>query len=365
MKKIISLLLAIALFALAVPVSLAEGVDTITVVDHLGNTVVVPANIERIIVCNIYPLPSVLSVFFGSADKIVGMAEASMTAAQNSLLSKLYPEILNAKTDFLSGSDVNVEELLMLDPDVVFYSASEPEIGEKLTNAGFAAVAISVNKWDYDCIETLNNWIALLDQMFPGDERAAIVESYSDEIYEMVQSRVAHLTDEERARAFFLFKYTDSTIVTSGDNFFGDWWAQAIGAVNVAKELPGDNAQVVNLEQVYTWNPDLIFITNFTAAQPDDLYTNAIGTYDWSGISAVENRRVYKMPLGMYRSYTPGVDTPVTLLWLAKTAYPDLFSDIDVTQYAQDYYQTVFGVTLTGEEAESIFAPVSDAGTGF
>ena len=85
---------------------------TITVTDHEGNVVEVPQNVERIVVCDIYPLPSVLAVFFDSAEKIVGMAKPSMTAAQNSLLSELYPEILQAQTDFIDGTNVNIEELL-------------------------------------------------------------------------------------------------------------------------------------------------------------------------------------------------------------------------------------------------------------
>ena len=82
-------------------------------------------------------------------------------------------------------------------------------------------------------------------------------------------------------------------------------------------------------------------------------------------VNAVENQRVYKMPLGMYRSYTPGVDTPVTLLWLAKTAYPELFADIDIIQETKDYYSEVFGITLTDEQAASIFTPNAQAGSGF
>ena len=119
------------------------------------------------------------------------------------------------------------------------------------------------------------------------------------------------------------------------------------------------------MEQVYSWNPDVILITNFTKAQPDDLYNNSIGANDWSGVKAVQDKRVYKMPLGMYRSYTPGADTPITLLWLAKTVYPELFSDIDVTGEAQTYYKDVFGVDLTAQQIESIFAPTSAAGEGF
>ena len=67
----------------------------------------------------------------------------------------------------------------------------------------------------------------------------------------------------------------------------------------------------------------------------------------------------------MYRSYTPGADTPVTLLWFAKTTYPELFEDIDIIQETKDYYQEVFGVELTDEQAASIFAPDADAGAGF
>ena len=338
---------------------------THVIVDHLGLEVEVPYEVNRIAVGNILPLPSVLTVFFDSAEKIVGMSPNSMSAAQNGLLGELYPEILNAKTDYMNGTEINLEELMKLEPDIVLYSASQPEQGEQLRNAGFAAVALSVNKWEYNAIETLNQWISLLSEIFPENDKTETVAAYSNKIYEMVQERVSQIPEEERERVFFLFKYSDTEMQTSGENFFGQFWADAAGAVNVAEEIKTDNQVTVNMEQVYAWNPSTIFITNFTAAQPEDLYTNAIGNYDWSAIDGVQNEKVYKMPLGMYRSYTPGADTPVTLLWFAKTTYPELFEDIDIIQEAKDYYKEVFGVELTDVQAESIFAPDSDAGAGF
>ena len=152
---------------------------------------------------------------------------------------------------------------------------------------------------------------------------------------------------------------------TSGSKFFGQFWADAVGAVNVAEEITTDNQVAANMEQVYKWNPTIIFITNFTAAQPDDLYNNTIGNYDWSAVDAVKNQKVYKMPLGMYRSYTPGADTPVTLLWFAKNTYPELFEDIDMIQETKDYYKEVFGVELTDDQASAIFEPNAEAGSGF
>lgn len=152
---------------------------THVVVDHNDYEIEVPNEVNRIAVCDIFPLPSVLTVFFDSAEKIVGMPEAAMTAAANSLLGEMYPEILEAETGFIDGGTVNVEELMKLEPDVVFYSASSPELGEQLRNAGFAAVAVSVNKWEYNCIETLNNWISLLGQIFPDNDKTEIVAQRS------------------------------------------------------------------------------------------------------------------------------------------------------------------------------------------
>ncbi len=338
---------------------------THVITDHLGIEVKVPYEVNRIAVGNILPLPSVLTVFFDSAEKIVGMSPNSMSAAENGLLGELYPEVLNAETAYMNGTDINLEELMKLEPDVVFYSASQPDQGEQLRNAGFAAVAISVNKWEYNAIETLNHWIILLSEIFPDNDKTEIVAKYSKEYYELVQERVAEIPEEERERVFFLFKYTDTSMQTSGSKFFGQFWADAIGAINVAEEIEMDNQVDANMEQIYAWNPSTIFITNFTAAQPEDLYTNAIGNYDWSAIDAVQNEKVYKMPLGMYRSYTPGADTPVTLLWFAKTTYPELFEDIDIIQETKDYYKEVFGLELTDDQAASIFAPNEEVGVGF
>lgn len=342
-----------------------EKTGTHVITDHLGIEVEVPYEVNRIAVGNILPLPSVLTVFFDSAEKIVGMSPNSMSAAENGLLGELYPEVLNAETAYMNGTDINLEELMKLEPDVVFYSASQPDQGEQLRNAGFAAVAISVNKWEYNAIETLNQWIILLSEIFPDNDKTEIVAKYSKEYYELVQERVAGIPEEERERVFFLFKYTDTNMQTSGSKFFGQFWADAIGAINVAEEIEMDNQVDANMEQVYAWNPSTIFITNFTAAQPEDLYTNAIGNYDWSAIDAVQNEKVYKMPLGMYRSYTPGADTPVTLLWFAKTTYPELFEDIDIIQETKDYYKEVFGLELTDDQAASIFAPNEEVGVGF
>lgn len=347
--------------------SKAGSLETITITDHAGNQVEIPKEVNRVAVTDILPLPSILTVFLGSGEKIVGMSPASMSAAQTGLLGELFPDILNAGTDFMNGSDINMEELMKLEPDVVFYNAGSKDMGEALRSAGFAAVAVSVNQWNYDSIETYDQWIALLSQVFPekGDT-AQKVSQYSQKVCDDIQARVSGLKDEERKNILFLFNYSDTTMITSGKKFFGQFWCDAVGGRNVAEGVAAENSNaVINMEQVYEWNPDVIFITNFTPAQPEDLYENAIGQDDWSQVKAVQNKNVYKLPLGTYRSYTPSTDTPMTLLWMAKQVYPDLFGDVDITEEVKNYYKTMYGVELGDEQVQRMYHPGRDAAAGY
>ena len=331
-----------------------------TVTDHAGHEVTLPAEINRVVVCDIYPLPSILTVFFDSADKLVGIAKQSMVAAKNSLLGKLYPAILNAETGFIDGTAVNIEELLKLEPDLVFVNAGNKALYEEVTNAGLTAFGISAGKWGYDALETLNQWILTLDQIFEGNSKYQVVQEYGEKVQKLIDEKLADVEKEERV--MFLFQYTAEQILVNGNPSFGTWWSNAIGLPNVVTEKTEANSLPTNMEQIYEWDPTIIFVTNFTTATAEDIYNNAVGEYDWSPVDAVKNKRVYKMPLGMYRSYTSGVDSPVALLWLAKAAYPETFEDVNITEYTKEYYKTVFGIELTDEQADLIFTPDPNAG---
>ncbi len=336
--------------------------STVTITDHADREVEVPTNPKRVAVLGIYPLPSMLTVYLDSCDSIVAMEPGSMNAAKNGILSQLYPDITNITTDIMDGDDVNIESLLALKPDVVFYNASDTQDLEKLENAGLTAVAFSATKWKFNCTETFNEWMNLLDQIYPehAGNREELIKKYSTDTYNKIQDTVKNV--EEKQKVLFLFQYDENTMITSSSKFFGQWWCDAVGAVNVAQDVPAEKTNaVITMEQVYEWDPDVIVITNFTQAKPDDLYNNAIGSDDWSNVSAVKNKRVYKMPLGTYRTYTPSVDSPMTLEWLAQAVYPELFKDMDVKADVKEYYQNLFGVTLTDEQVDQMYTPNASA----
>ena len=334
-----------------------------TVVDHDGIEVDLPEQIDRIAVGNIGPMASVLTLFLGSGESIVGMSPMSMSAAENGILGELFPELLDADTSFLQGSNINVEKLLTLEPDLVLIQSGQSEVRTQLENAGLTVVAFGVGTFKYDIINTYEAWIDLLSQIFPANDKMEEVTAYSKEVLELVQSRVSDIPEAERKRALFLFQYDETQMIASGRNFFGQYWCESAGAVNVAQDIEAGQA-TITMEQVYEWQPDVIFITNFTNTKPADLYANAVGSDDWSLVKAVQEQQVYKMPLGSFRTYSVSADMPVTLLWVAKTIYPDLFSDIDTDAEVKDFYQRIYGVTLTDEQVAAMYDPQGDVAYG-
>ena len=116
------------------------------------------------------------------------------------------------------------------------------------------------------------------------------------------------------------------------------------------------------MEQIYEWDPDMIFITNFVPYLAEDLYNNAgFEGHDWSVVRAVQEGNVYKCPLGVYRWYPPSSDTPLMLLWMAQTIYPELFEDINLEEEMKDYYKNFYNIELTDEDIVKIFHPTREA----
>ena len=333
---------------------------TRTVTDHAGNTIVLPAEINRIVISSIMPLPSVVALFDGAAAKVVGMDPSSMAAAKNSILPKVHPEILNASTDFLKDGSINIEEVLKLKPDVVFYSADNTADYETLTKAGIPAVGFSTSKFKFDTVETFDNWVTLLGEVLGQADTAKQIADYGYQVEDEIAGTIKAAGDSlKKPKVLILFRYDNGTIKTSGSNFFGQYWLDTTGAENVAKGLKG--MAEINMEQIYQWNPDKIYITNFSPYQPDDLYGNSIEGFDWSKVKAVQDKSVYKFPLGMYRWFPPASDTPLAMKWLAMKNQPELFKDVDMEKEVKEYYQRFYHYDLSEEELRQIFNPSSEA----
>jgi iron complex transport system substrate-binding protein len=328
----------------------------------MGNEVVIPARVERVVISSVWPLASVYCLYMGSTDKLVGLDPAIISAAENSALIKVFPDIVKIPSGFAKNGNINSEELMKLAPDVVLYSSGAPEDYDVCKQAGIPAVGFSLSIKQFNTIDTINSWIELLGEVMQQDFDTTEFMKYSKDLEAMVAKRLEGVPSDKKPRGMFLHLYDDSRVGVPAGPSFADYWITAGGGVNVA--AVGNGTLSASMEQVYEWDPEIIFITNFNPAQPEDLYGNTVGNYDWSSVSAVKNKRVLKMPLGMYRWYVCNADSPLTLLWMAKQNHPDLFSDVDIDEEIKSYYKRFYKLTLTDEDLRQIYHPSSAAAAG-
>ncbi len=335
-------------------------VETHVVVDNGQKEINVPNQIDRIAIISTMPLCSVYCMVGGDAAKIVGLTPASKNAAVHSFLSRV-ADLSDVDTAFAQGETVNVEEVMNLKPDVVFYNnGNEADVNaaDKLTKLGVPCVGFSTSI--ESTIETVNTWATLLGQVLGTEMKADEIIAYGKDVEKMVTDRVSQIPAEERRSALILANYNESAIVAAGSTF-GRYWLSTIGADNVAKDIE-QKISPVSLEQIYEWDPDVIFLNSFSSFTPEDIANGtAIEGHDWSGLTSVRHHEFYKLPLGMYYWFPPCSDSPLALQWMAQKLYPNLFDDINMDRVIKDYYQRFYDVTLTDEDMETLYNPPADS----
>lgn len=360
-RKLLICILSIVMLVSSLSGCSFEEEKTRTIVDQVGNEVVLPQKIERVVIASVWPLASVYVLSMGT-DKLVGLDPAIISAAENSMLIKIAPEISEIESGFSKNGYMNAEELLKLNPDVVLYSSGVPEDYEVAKQAGIPAVGFSLSIKDYNAIETINSWIELLEEVMGEDLSSSEYVEYGQEMQKMIGDKLKDLEESSKPTSMVIHKYSENTVNVPGSKTWADYWISASGGRNVAAEFEGTKTS--NIEQIYKWNPDKIFITNFNDALPEDIYNNKLCNVDWSKLTAYKNHSVIKLPLGMYRWYVTCSDSPMMLLWLAKQQHPQLFEDVDFNKTMKEFYEKFYNFELTDEDIEQILNPNRAAAGG-
>lgn len=333
----------------------AAAQDTHSVTDRMGRTVELPVKIDRI-ATQFLPFPSAWFISTGSADEIVGMHPDSRRMAERNLLGRIAPELLKAETGFTQGNSVNVEELLRLSPDLFVSYESMPAIAD-VERIGIPVLALDVlSKSGGNVMQTYAGWMELLGQVAGQEARTAEIIAFGNATLEETRARIAPLGEKDRPGALFFARLEEKSLKVNGAGHFGNFWLVESGARNLA---PADFAPLadIDMEQVYALNPEVIFISNFSATKPEDLYENRVPGQDWRHVKAVQDRRVYKIPEGIFQWYPPSADAPLMLKWMAQKSQPALFADYDIEDEIKSYYSRFYGYDLSDDEVALILDP--------
>ena len=291
----------------------ADAEGTHEVVDHAGNHVQVPNEIHRVVIDQIPILSTYMAYFEGSAPNIVGYCGSFKDTISETVLKNIAPELMESSETVYAQSDLNIEEIMKLQPDVILYNANNKEHAKVLESSGIPAVAFATVGSDSpaDPLERYKQWLSLLEDVFGEDGKMDAFFEKGDSIVADVEGRIAKIPEDERPTAMILYKVNDGVPQVAGKGIFGDYWLQHLGVKNVAEEAQGF-AQV-SFEQIYDWDPEVMFVNGpgLFKVTETDILENKIEGADLSTIQAVKDGRVYDTTLGMWNWFTPNPDAPL------------------------------------------------------
>lgn len=333
-------------------------VHAIEITDQRGRTITLDKPPRRLIFMPI-PAPSTFITIDGSADKIVGMNSYSATAMRDGIMGKLFPGLSRIKTDVvMNASDPtsfapNIESVLALQPDLIFQWATATDNIEALDRLGIPTLGLRVST-DEDFVR----YVTIMGQVAGKEQRAATLLQRQNDERQRLTKELGALKPEERPRVLYFNRATNMLRV-SGKGTFNDYYIGLAGGRNAA----GDTSlmSTVTIEQIMTWNPQVILLGNFDEATPADIYADP----RWQGIDAVKNRRVYRMPMGGYRWDPPSQESALTWAWLAGLLHPER-EHTDLRAAMRDWYAFLYAHTLTDDEIDGIlFVDKNRASAGY
>ncbi len=368
LKKLMISMTACALVMPAAYVQAQEAVTEIsteateeefgTVTDVMGREVTVKKNPEKVIAIP-WPWPSFIFAVDGSADKICNMSATSLASYKNCMFQILAPGLDDSDGGYIDDSNKNagifgtpnVEELAKINPDlVVIYEREADQLLPILEAANIPTVAFG-----FGGLEDLQSGMKILGEIFGEDaaKNAETITNWHHEAQDLMNERTKDLTDEEKPTCIHLY---DANLKVSSSKFVTNMEEMA-GAIDVTVQDPSviSGNGTISFEQLLMWDPDIIYLGNFSDHTPDEIYNNEMAGQDWSQLTAVKNHHVYKVPMGLYRWDAPNTEAHLLLEWHAKIQQPELFQDIDLEADVQNFYQTLFQHDVTEDEMAMIF----------
>jgi iron complex transport system substrate-binding protein len=315
--------------------------DVITLTDQAGNTVELAQPVRRVI--SSHGPTTALIYGVGAQDRLVAAsylgARDPAGAAAMERIDPRFPEL--AADDLFSQQNFNVEEAALRNPDLITTSARTQWLDVA------AELDIPVFLFQAETPDLLKEAMLLAGQIF-GPNTTAQAEAwvaYYESVIEAIAEQTASISDEERVRV--LFTGTEPLRVASGE-MYQTSIIELAGGVSVSAELTG-YWNDVNLEQIATWNPDVIIVPPYGGASVEAI----TGSPEWQILEAVQAGRVYRMPKLVVPWDTPAPDSVLGIIWMAQLLYPETV-ELDCAEQARYFYNTFYRYAITDEEVTAL-----------
>ena len=356
MKKYLAFLLTVALcFGLLTGCSAGGNTakNTRTITDGAGRQVELPKTVESIVCVGVGALR--YTCYMGAQNLVIAVEDCE----KEPVMSRLYNYVNIEKFRDLPviGTNGNPypEEIINVAPDVIVMSKSasvEADDLQEKTGTPVVVVPGSDTTLDQNAYDT----IRIMGDLYGREDRAAELTSYLKEIAKDLDDRTKDIPDSEKP-----------TVYVGGVSFKGHHGFEGteagygpfalIHANNLADTTEQSGAFNIDLEQVLSWDPDIIFVDfNGMSLIKEDYAKNS--DY-YNALTAVQEGKVYSQI--SFRSNASNLETALAdAYYAACVIYPEQFADIDPVAKAEEIFEMLLGANPYEDlkEAGYEFRPV-------
>ena len=306
------------------------------ITDGAGREVEVPEKVETIVCVGVGALR--YTCYMGAADLVVGVEDHEVTKG----IDRLYNYVNHEKFKDLPITGTNgvpyAEEIIAVAPQVIVMSKSANADADDLqAQTGTPVVVIpgSDTTLDNNAYET----IRILGELYGMESRAEELTAYLKGIQEDLDSRTKNIPDSDKPSVYVAgVSFRGLHGFEGTEAGYGPF--ELIHANNLADTTGQNGAFDIDLEQVLSWDPDIIFLDfngmdliNESFAQNPDYY---------NALTAVQKGKVFSQI--SFRSYASNLDTALAdAYYAACILYPEQFADVDPVAKAGEIFEMLLG----------------------
>lgn len=332
----------------------------VTVTDFSGAKVEVPVPVEHIGALLGNSFPQIL--FLGGASRVA----VRMNMTDTAWLKIIDPNFDSYGIEYIdSPREPNIEDLTANQVDVVFYWGGLDEQVKKMNDVGIPVVVSNPSVTQF---ETVEDWRKLIEEeimiyatVLGGEavEKAREWLDYVDEQLAYLKQRTKNLKDDEIKRVYCI-RNQDDGLQCFAASSYPKALVQAAGGRLVSGDVDtkGGGFTTVTMEDVIGWDPQYVFMGWMNDTEP------ILNNEQWAPITAVKNKDVYLTPCSLNSTgWDYCTESPLQILYFAKTIHPDLFEDLDLAEKICEFYSKFYGATLTRDQAAYMMRRLGPDGT--
>jgi len=315
--------------------SASSGKRTIT--DMNGRRVEIPTIVNKVV--SLHPDLTYSALALGGDKMLVGVDSVS---PKNANLVKLYPAVAKIP-DVGAFYSVNQESILLTKPDVILTVAWQKDLDKLQQTLGIPMVCVDSNLYK----ESLTFIAQIMGA--EAQKKAAVFTDYYDDKIGGIAEKIS-LFSSSKPKVYIAGG--SGLLSTYGKESTWQYEVDDAGGVNVAADMVGGGAHEVSIEQVITWNPDVIILDKSCTDKVSALLADA----RWQSVAAVKNKRVYRAPNGYVDTFgRPHLESALARIWLADKLYGDRLG-LKINSETATFYQQCLGVNFSEAEISAILS---------